>query len=97
MKSMGQAKPRPLAATLSLEGKGFSSRAASKSAANRRTKDHRREEDVVREKEMLLEHCQQVHRSAKALRARRTLFCRRSFKSDPDEHDGGENNSGARR
>ena len=57
----------------------------------------RREEDVVHEEQSPLEHRQQVHQSAEALRARRAPLCRRSFKSDPDEHDGGEQISGARR
>ena len=57
----------------------------------------RRESDVVRGKQTPLEHRQHVHQSAKALRARRALLCRQSFKSFPDESGGAEHNSGARR
>ena len=57
----------------------------------------RRESDVVRGKQTPLEHRQHVHQSAKALRARRALLCRRSFKSFLDESGGAEHNSGARR
>ena len=57
----------------------------------------RRADGVVHQEQTPLEHRQRVHRSAEALRARRVLLCRRSFKPDPDAHDGGEQNSGARR
>ena len=57
----------------------------------------RREDDVVQQEQTLLVHRQHVHQSAEALRARRALLCRWSFKCDPDMHDGGEQNSGARR
>ena len=81
-----------------LEGKGSRRRPASRSAANRRTlQGSRRESDVVRGKQTPLEHRQHVHQSAKALRARRALLCRQSFKSFLDESGGAEHNSGARR
>ena len=54
----------------------------------------RREDDVVQQEQTLLVHRQHVHQSAEALRARRALLCRRSFKSFPDEHSGAEHNSG---
>ena len=47
--------------------------------------------------ETSLDVADHLHHSPGPLRARRVHLCRRSFKPDPDRHDGGDQISGARR